>query len=76
MDGVSLSITFSPEDVEVLETILDRYGRDLDQTGIISHILSEIEYATTTDESNHEEKHEQDCPAVDGFGCKCEGEVK
>lgn len=51
MDGVSLSITFSPEDVEVLETILDRYGRDLDQTGIISHILSEIEYATTTDET-------------------------
>jgi len=51
MDSVSLSITFSPEDVEVLETILDRYGRDLDQTGIISHILSEIEYAITTDET-------------------------
>lgn len=20
--------------------------------------------------------HEQDCPAIDGFGCKCEEEVK
>lgn len=46
MDGgdVSVSITFTPADVEVLETILEKYGRDLDQTGIIAHILSEIEF--------------------------------
>ena len=37
-----VSITFTPADVEVLETILEKYGRNLDQTGIIAHILNEI----------------------------------
>ena len=40
--AVCISITFLPEDVETLETALERHGRDLDQSGIIEHILSEI----------------------------------
>jgi hypothetical protein len=44
--GVSLVITLQPEDVEVLETIRDRHGYDLDQTGIIAHILNEYEMKT------------------------------
>ena len=40
--AVCISITFLPEDVETLETALERHGRDLDQSGIIEHMLSEI----------------------------------
>jgi hypothetical protein len=44
--GVSLVITLQPEDVEVLETIRDQHGYNLDQTGIIAHILNEYEMKT------------------------------
>jgi hypothetical protein len=47
--GVSLVITLQPEDVEVLETIRDQHGYNLDQTGIIAHILSQYEMKVESD---------------------------
>jgi hypothetical protein len=38
---ITLSITFTPDDIDVLERIRDRWGRAVDETGIIDHILSE-----------------------------------
>jgi len=40
--GVSVVITLQPEDIETLELIQARHGRD-DHTGIIAHILSQYE---------------------------------
>ena len=54
--AVCISITFLPEDVETLETALERHGRDLDQSGIIEHILSEINLKK--DQTNTGERNE------------------
>jgi hypothetical protein len=40
--GVSVVITLRTEDIETLELIRERHGRD-DHTGIIAHILSQYE---------------------------------
>ncbi len=44
--GVSIVITLQPGDVEVLERIWNRVGYNMDQTGIIQHILNEYEMKT------------------------------
>ena len=38
---ITLSITLSPDDVDVLQRIRDRWGYAVDETGIIQHILNE-----------------------------------
>lgn len=43
---VTLSITFTLDDVEVLRRIWNRVGYVMDETGIISHILNEYEMKT------------------------------
>jgi hypothetical protein len=43
---VTLSITFTPDDIDVLERIRARWGRAVDETGIIDHILSEYNMKT------------------------------
>lgn len=43
---ITLSITFTPDDIDVLERIRDRWGRAVDETGIIDHILSEYNMKT------------------------------
>lgn len=40
---VTLSITFSLDDIDVLERIRDRWGYAVDETGIIQHILNEYQ---------------------------------
>lgn len=45
---VTLSITFTPDDVDVLERIRDRWGRAVDETGIIEHMLDQ--YYSKTDQ--------------------------
>jgi hypothetical protein len=43
---VSLTITFTPDDIDVLNRIWNRFGYAMDETGIISHILNEYEIKT------------------------------
>jgi len=43
---VSLTITFTPDDIDVLNRIWNRFGYAMDETGIISHILNEYEMKT------------------------------
>ena len=43
---VTVAITLTDADVEVLELLQERYGRD-DATGILAHILSEYYERTT-----------------------------
>jgi hypothetical protein len=45
--AVQLSITFTPDDIEVLRRIKEDYGYKLDETGIISHIINEYESKET-----------------------------
>ena len=40
---VTLSITFTLDDIDVLQRIVDRWGYAVDETGIIAHILNEYE---------------------------------
>ena len=40
---VTLSITITPDDIEVLRNIKEKFGYKLDETGIISHIINEYE---------------------------------
>jgi hypothetical protein len=40
---VTLSITFTLDDIEVLRRIWNRVGYVMDKTGIIQHILNEYE---------------------------------
>ncbi len=40
---VTLSITFTLDDIEVLQRIWNRHGYAMDETGIISHIINEYE---------------------------------
>lgn len=46
--GVSIVITLQPEDIETLELIQERHGRD-DHSGIIAHILSQYEMKVEQD---------------------------
>jgi hypothetical protein len=43
---ITLSITFTLDDIEVLQRIWNRYGYAMDETGIISHIINEYEMRT------------------------------
>lgn len=43
---VTLSITLTLDDIEVLRRIWNRVGYVMDETGIISHILNEYEMKT------------------------------
>lgn len=43
---VTLSITFTLDDIEVLQRIWNRVGYVMDETGIIQHILNEYEMKT------------------------------
>jgi hypothetical protein len=43
MSDITLSITLSPDDIEVLRNIKEKFGYNLDQTGIIAHIIAEYE---------------------------------
>jgi len=43
MPNITLSITFTPDDIEVLKSIKEKFGYNLDQTGIIAHIITEYE---------------------------------
>jgi hypothetical protein len=49
---ITLSITFTPDDIDVLERIRDRWGRAVDETGIIDHILSEYNMKTSKGPTN------------------------
>jgi hypothetical protein len=40
---VTLSITITPDDIEVLRNIKEKFGYKLDETGIIAHIINEYE---------------------------------
>ena len=40
---ITLSITFTVDDIDVLQRIVDRWGYAVDETGIIAHILNEYE---------------------------------
>lgn len=42
---VQLRITFTPEDVECIEAIVQNFSAKLDRTGILSHILNEYRMA-------------------------------
>jgi hypothetical protein len=46
--GVSVVITLQPEDIESLQLIKERHGRD-DHSGIIAHILSQYEMKVDSD---------------------------
>ena len=39
--GVQLRITFTRDDIEVIERIVEKFGYRVDETGILSHILNE-----------------------------------
>lgn len=39
--GVQLRITFTRDDIETIEAIVQNFGYKLDHTGILSHILNE-----------------------------------
>jgi hypothetical protein len=43
MSDITLSITFTPDDIEVLRTIKEKFGYKVDETGIIAHIITEYE---------------------------------
>ena len=45
---ITLSITFTPDDIDVLQRIVDRWGYAVDETGIIQHILNEYEMKNET----------------------------
>ena len=47
MSDVTLSITITPDDIEVLRNIKEKFGYNLDQTGIIAHIITEYESKET-----------------------------
>lgn len=38
---VTLSITFTLDDIDIIERIVARWGYAVDETGILQHILSE-----------------------------------
>jgi len=40
---ITLSLTFTVDDIDVLQRIVDRWGYAVDETGIIRHILNEYE---------------------------------
>lgn len=42
---IQLRITFTQNDIEVIEAIVQNFGYRLDQTGILSHILNEYRMA-------------------------------
>jgi hypothetical protein len=44
---VTLSITFTPDDIDVLNRIWNRFGYAMDETGIIQHIINEYEMKTS-----------------------------
>lgn len=39
--GVQLRITFTRDDIAVIERIVEKFGWRADETGILSHILNE-----------------------------------
>ena len=43
MPDITLSITITPDDIEVLRNIKEQFGYKLDETGIIAHIITEYE---------------------------------
>jgi hypothetical protein len=43
MPDITLSITITPDDIEVLRNIKEKFGYNLDATGIIAHIIAEYE---------------------------------
>lgn len=43
MSDVTLSITLTPDNIEVLRNIQEKFGYKLDETGIIAHIITEYE---------------------------------
>ena len=43
MPDITLSITITPDDIEVLRNIKEKFGYNLDATGIIAHIITEYE---------------------------------
>ena len=45
---ITLSITFTLDDIDVLQRIVDRWGYAVDETGIIAHILNEYEMKSKT----------------------------
>ena len=40
---ITLSITVTPDDIEILRNIKEKFGYKLDETGIIAHIINEYE---------------------------------
>jgi hypothetical protein len=40
---ITLSITITPDDIEVLRNIKEKFGYKIDETGIIAHIINEYE---------------------------------
>lgn len=42
---VQLKITFTQDDIEVIEAIVKNFGYRLDHTGILGHILNEYRMA-------------------------------
>lgn len=38
---VQLKITFTPDDIQAIEAIVQNFGYRLDRTGILGHILNE-----------------------------------
>ena len=43
MSDITISITFTPDDIEVLRNIKEKFGYKVDETGIIAHIITEYE---------------------------------
>ena len=43
MTDITLTITFSEDDIEVIERIVEEQGYHTDYTGILSHIVSEYQ---------------------------------
>lgn len=43
---IQLRITFTPDDIQVIERIVEKFGYRVDETGILSHILNEYRMVT------------------------------
>lgn len=48
--GVALRITFTQDDIKVIERVVEKFGWRADETGILNHILNEYRKATGDDE--------------------------
>lgn len=44
--GVQLRITFTRDDIQVIERIVEKFGYRADETGILGHILNEYRMVT------------------------------